>query len=703
MKEYCPDDEIQKLESKFWNHKMVGSDTDGYTARFYELARLVPHMVTPESQRVNRYIWGLAPKIKPQDGLFKKKENARNKKMSNDQNKNRGRDDRNKRQRTRGNFALTVPEQGQGQRQASNERPRLNCFECEDPNHFRRNFLRMNRATTLGGNRPNPVLAIEGNTNRGTIGIEQQPSVIILSYEIEIASGVKVETNKIIRGCRLELEGHTFNINLIPFGYGSFDVIVGMDWLSNLRAKIVCYEKIVQIPLSNGDILKVHEEGNLKQLKTMKVNEPKLEEIHVVREFPGVFLKDLSGLPPSREVEFYIDLIPRAMPVAKSPYRLAPTKMQELRFIVIFSKIAKPLTVLTQKNKKFEWGDEQKNAFQTLKDMLCDAPILALPEGINDFVVYCDASNQEILKGLDKLETKKDGGLYLAERIWVLVYGNLRTLIMNEFHATSKCLTCSKVKVEHQKPSRLLQQPEIPKWKWENITMDFLNKLPRTSSEHDSIWVIVDRQTKSAHFLVVREDFKTERLARLYINEIVARHDVPVSVISNLDSYFTSRLWQLLQKALGTRLDLKFSYNNNYHSSVKCTLFEALYGRKCRTPIAWAEVGENKLIEPEIIQETTDKIVQIKERLTTIRDCQKSYADTWQKPLEFSVDDKVLHKVSPRKGMKCLADANLHVPLKEVNIDDKLYFIEEPMEIMDREVKKLKRRRIPIVKVHWNS
>nr|GEV24215.1 putative reverse transcriptase domain-containing protein [Tanacetum cinerariifolium] len=590
MEEYCPDDEVEKLESEFWNHKMVGSDIDGYTARFYELARLVPHMVTPESQRVVSMANRLTTDgIK--DGIFKKKENVRNKKRSNDQNRNRGSDDWNKRQRIGSNFAMTTPDQGQVQRQ-------------------------------------------------------------------------------------LELEGHTFIIDLIPFGHGSFDVIIGMDWLSKLRAKIVCFEKIVQIPLPNGDILEVHRErpeGNLKQLKTMKVNESKLDDIPVVREFLDVFPEDLSGLPPSREIEFRIDLIHGAMHVAKSPYRLAPTELQELanqlrelqdkgfirpssspwgapvlfvkkkdgsfhpnkieavkswkppktpteirsflglagyyrRFIASFSKIAKPLTLLTQKNKKFEWGDEQENAFQTLKDMLCDAPILALPEGPDDFVVYCDASNQgavvfalkmwrhylygtksviytdhkslqhifdqkelnmrqrrwielfsdydceiryhpgkanvvadalsrkerakprrvramsmkihssikakilgaqseaskntstltEMLKGLDKqLKRKEDGGLYLAERIWMLVYGNLRTLIMNEAHATrysihlgadkmyydlrglywwpkmkkdiamyvSKCLTCSKVKAKHQKPSGLLQQPEIPEWK----------------------------------------------------------------------------------------------------------------------------------------------------------------------------------------------------------------------------------------------
>ncbi|GJT59787.1 putative reverse transcriptase domain-containing protein [Tanacetum coccineum] len=328
----------------------------------------------------------------------------------------------------------------------------------------------------------------------------------------------------------------------------------------------------------------------------------------------------------------------------------------------------------------------------------------------------------------------------------------------------SKCLTCSKVKAEHQRPSGLLQQPEIPEWKWDKITMDFITKLPRSKSGHDTIWVIVDRLTKSAHFLAIREDYSTEKLAKIYIDEIVARHGVPVSIISDRDGRFTSRCWQTVQKALGTRLDMstayhpqtdrqsertiqtledmlracvidfggswdvhlplaEFSYNNSYHSSIRCALFEALYGRKCRSPVLWAEIGESSLIGPELVQETTDKVVLIKEKLKAARDRQKSYADNRRKPLEFEVGDRILERIDPvayrlrlheeLSGVhdtfhvsnlkKCLADASLHVPLDEIKVDKTLHFVEEPVEIMDRDVKRLKRSKISLVKVHWNS
>ncbi|GJW46789.1 putative reverse transcriptase domain-containing protein [Tanacetum coccineum] len=150
------------------------------------------------------------------------------------------------------------------------------------------------------------------------------------------------------------------------------------------------------------------------------------------------------------------------------------------------------------------------------------------------------------------------------DRIWVPLVGGVRTKIMDKDHKTSKCLTYAKVNAEHQRPSGLLQQPEITEWKWENIAMDFIIKLPRSSSGHDAIWVIVDRLTKSAHFLEIREDYSMEKLARLYIDKIVARHGVPTLIIFYRDGRFTSRFWQTMQKALGTRLDMSTCDNRQF-------------------------------------------------------------------------------------------------------------------------------------------
>ncbi|GJW20225.1 putative reverse transcriptase domain-containing protein [Tanacetum coccineum] len=180
----------------------------------------------------------------------------------------------------------------------------------------------------------------------------------------------------------------------------------------------------------------------------------------------------------------------------------------------------------------------------------------------------------------------------------------------------SKCMTCAKVKVEYQKPSGLLVQPVIPEWKWENITMDFVTKLPKTTSGQDTIWVIVDRLTKSAHFLPMKKTDTMEKLTRQYLKEVVSRHGMPVSIISNRDSKFTSHFWKSLNEALDMLracvMDfekgwdrhlplIEFSYNNSYHTSIKAAPFEALYGRKCRSPICWAEVGDAQLTGPEMV------------------------------------------------------------------------------------------------------
>ncbi|GJW41468.1 putative reverse transcriptase domain-containing protein [Tanacetum coccineum] len=338
----------------------------------------------------------------------------------------------------------------------------------------------------------------------------------------------------------------------------------------------------------------------------------------------------------------------------------------------------------------------------------------------------------------EKLEPRAEGTLCLNGRSWLPCYGDLRSVIMHESHKSkysihpgsekmyqdmkklywwpnmkadiatyvSKCLTYAKVKAEHQRPSRLLVQLAIPEWKWDNITMDFITKLPR---EYDPL----------------------DKLARLYLNRIVTRHGIPISIICDRDGRFTSNFWKSFQKALGTELSMRtayhpeidgqsertiqtledmlhacvidfgkgwvkhlplaeFSYNNSYHASIKAAPYEALYSRKCRSP-----------------------------------DRQKSYADLKRKPMDFEVGDRVMLKVSPCKGVvrfgkrgklnpryvrpfkvlakKCYTDEPLAMSLEGIHVDDKLQFGEEPVKIMEREIKRLKRSRIPLVKVRWNS
>ncbi|GJS86675.1 putative reverse transcriptase domain-containing protein [Tanacetum coccineum] len=314
----------------------------------------------------------------------------------------------------------------------------------------------------------------------------------------------------------------------------------------------------------------------------------------------------------------------------------------------------------------------------------------------------------EMFHGLDQLiKRKEDGGMYF---IWVPLIGDVKTLITDEAHAL-----------------RYLVHPRADKTYYDLRDM---------YGGH----VIVDRLTKSAHCLTIREGYKIEKLARLYIDGVVAGHGVPVSIISDLDGRFTSSectiqtLEDMLRACVidfggswNVHLPLaEFSYDNNYYSSIRCAPFEALYRRKCRSLVLWAEIGESSLIVPELVQEMIDKVVLIKEKLKAVRDRQKSYADNRRKPLEYEVGDRpfdILERISPvayrlrlpeelssvhdtfhvSNLKQCLADANLHVPLDEIKIDKTLRFVEEPVEIMDREVRSLKRSKISLVKVHWNS
>ncbi|GKD94603.1 putative reverse transcriptase domain-containing protein [Tanacetum coccineum] len=568
------------------------------------------------------------------------------------------------------------------------------------------------------------------------------------------------------------------------------------------------------------------------------------------------------------------------------------------RFIEGFSKITKSMTKLTQKGVKFDWGDKEEAAFQLIKQKLCSALILALPEESEDFMVYCDASHKglsvvlmqrdkviayasrqlkiheknytthdlelgsvvlalkiwrhylyitkctvftdhkslqhildqkelnmrqrrwlELLSDYDckiryhpgkanvvadalsrkernkplrvralvmtislnllkqileaqietqkpenfkkedvggmirkdipkeKLEPRADRTLCLNGKSWLPCYGDLRTVIMHESHKSKYFI--------HPSSDKMYRDMKKLYW-WPNMKADIATyvrkcltcakvKLPNSSQGYDTIWVIIGRLTKFALFLPKRETDHMEKLTRMYLKEkaLGTSLDMSTAYHPHTDRHCERTIQTLEDMLRACVIDfgngwvrhfplVEFSYNNSYHASIKAAPFEALYSRKCRSPVCWAEVEEVQLTSPEIVQETTKKIIQIKQRIQAARDRQKSYADLKRKPMEFHVEDRVMLKVSPWKGVvrfgkwgklnpryvgpfkvlkkvrsviyklelpqelsrvhstfhvsnlkKCCSDEPLAVPLDGIHIDDKLHFVEEPIEIMD--------------------
>ncbi|GJW49910.1 putative reverse transcriptase domain-containing protein [Tanacetum coccineum] len=720
--EFCPIEEVQRMEHELWNLKVKEFDITAYTKRFHELVQLCPEMVPSERKKIEAYIRGLTDNIKGTvigskpislneavrmaHALMEQKSQARieriaegnKRKWESSQGGNNGNNRNNNRDNTRHNqqnnqrqgnarAMTTAPTEqggyagnkplcnrckkhhfgycnvvcnncgkaghmardckGKAIATGANARPTVTCYDCGEKGHTR-NYCPKKRdprgeeprgrayviadtekqqgpnvvtGTFLLNNRYATVLFDSGsdksfvNTSFSHL-IDINPVRLDTSYEVELADGRVTSTNTILRGCTLNLLNHLFKIDLMPIELGTFDVVIGMDWLVNQDAVIICGKKVVHIPVKNKTLEIVGDRGTsrLKIISCIKASKyiergHQLFVAHVTEKEPKEKrLEDVSGLPPPRQVEFKIELVPGAAPVVRAPYRLAPSEMKELadqlqelsekEFIrpssspwgapVLFVKkkdgsfrfslISKPLTKLTQKNKKYEWSEDEEEAFELLKQKLCCAPILALPEGSEDFVVYCDASlkgfgavlmqrEKVIAYASRQLRTHEEnytthdlelGVVVFALRLWrhylyrtkladalsrkekepirvralvMTVHSNLPDQIRNaqleamkkknvkaenlgrlikqifdvrsdgtryfDKHRpkmyqdmkqlywwpnmkadiatyVSKCLTCAKVKAEHQKPSGLLQQPEIPVWKWERITMDFI-------------------------------------------------------------------------------------------------------------------------------------------------------------------------------------------------------------------------------------
>nr|GEU56750.1 putative reverse transcriptase domain-containing protein [Tanacetum cinerariifolium] len=803
-KVYCLRNEIQKMETELWNLSVKGNDLTAYTQRFQELILLSTIMVPDKEDRVERFLGGLPDNIKGNGYATRSAGNTI--RMESNLRDNRRQQPPFKRQNTIGKNVARAYTAGNNERKGYvGSFPyynkcmlhheglctiRKDCPKLRSQN--RGNQTRNKSGNKTGGNEVTAkAYAIgRGGTNpdsnvvTGTFhlnncyasmlfdsGVDRSfvsttfsalldvaPSTLDTSYAIELADGRVSKINIVLRGCTLGLLGHPFNIDIMPIGLGSSDVIIVMDWLAKYHALIVCDEKVVRIPYGDEVLIirgdncdggsklniisytrtqKYIQKGCqvfLPQLTSKKVEdkseEKRLEDVPIVREFLEVFPEDLPGLPPARQVEFQIDLVPGAAPVVRASYRLTPAKMQELstqlqelfdrgfirpsslpwgapvmfvkkkdgsfqicidyrelnkltvknrkeheghlKLILkllkeeeLYAKFSKCEFWLSKKSVKFDWEEKTEAAFQLLNQKLCSASILALPEGSKNFVVYYDASHKGLsavlmqkekvtayasrqLKGMiNKLEPRADGVLCLNNRSWISCFGDLRALIMHESHKSkysihpgsnkmyqdlkkqywwpnmkagittyvSKCLTCAKVKIEYQKLSGLLVQPEIPQWKWDNITIDFVTKLPKTTAGQDTIWVIIDHLTKSAHFLPMREDDTLEKMTRQYLKEVVSKHGVPVTIISDRVIRF------------GKRGKLNPRY-----------------------------IGPFKILA----------------RVGTV-------AYRLKLPEQLSRVHSMFH-VSKLK--KCMADELLAIPLDEIQVDDKLNFIEEFVKIM---------------------
>lgn len=360
------------------------------------------------------------------------------------------------------------------------------------------------------------------------------------------------------------------------------------------------------------------------------------------------------------------------------------------------------------------------------------------------------------------------------------------------FDTVARCLVCQQVKAEHLRPGGTLQPLKTPEWKWESIAYDFVTGLPKDRQQRDAVWVIVDRLTKSAHFIPIRMGYPLAKLATLYRDEIVRMHGVPLEIISDRDPRFTSHFWRAFQTAMGTEskfstafhpqtdgqsertiqvledllracmLDfggnwaehlplVEFAYNNSYQASIGMAPFEALYGRPCRSPVCWVQGSEPMMVGPEMIQQTQDVVMRIRARMRSVQDRQKSYADQRRREVHFQVGEHVLLKVSPTKGsmrfglrgklspryigpfdvlervgqvayrlalpphlsavhpvfhvslLKKYHPDNSHViSFQEIELRSDLTYPEDATRIIDRQVKTLRRKQVPLVRVQWN-
>nr|GEY65168.1 reverse transcriptase domain-containing protein [Tanacetum cinerariifolium] len=639
---YCPRNEVQKMETELWNLTVKGNDLTAYTQRFQELILLCTIMVPNEEDRVERFIGGLPDNIQ-------------------------------------GNVITANPARLQD--------------AIRIPNQLMDKKLQGYAARSAENK-----IRMESNL-RDNRGQKDCPKIRSQNHGNQIRN--KTRGNEVIEKAYAISGGRTNPDSNVVTELGSFDVIIGMDWLVKYHALIVCDEKVVRIPyrdevlIIRGDSYDGGSKLNiisctktqkyiqkgcqvyLAQVTSKKAEdkskEKRLEDVSIVREFP----KDLPGLPPARQVEFQIDLVLGVEPVARAPYRLVPAETQELS--TPDRGIIRPKSIPTsddrlrslQGSRVYSKIDLRSSYHQLRLSKVKFLGHVIDSEGIHVDPVKIEAIKdwaspntpteirqflglagyyRQFIEGLGAVLMQKEKVIAYASR-QLKCFGDLRALIMHESHKLKYFV--------HPGSDKMYRDLKKLYW-WPNM---------------------------KAEIATYVKDDTLEKLTRQYLKEVVSKHGVPVSIIPDHDGKFTSHFLKSFNKALGTRLDMstayhpetdgqsertiqtledmlcacvlnfgkgwdkhlplvEFSYNNSYHTNIKAIPFEVLYGRKCRSPICWAELSR---------VHSTFHISKLK---------------------------------------KCMADEPLAILLYEIQVDDKLNFIEEHVEIMEREVKLLKQSRI---------
>ncbi|GJS23298.1 putative reverse transcriptase domain-containing protein [Tanacetum coccineum] len=656
MSEFCPSHEIQKLESELWNPAMVGAGHAVYTDRFHKLARLVPHLVTPDSRMVKRYVYGLAPQIRRMVATTKPKTIQKAVQIL-DKN---GRDD-NKRTNI-GMYFVTIKPCKKERRETGQLLGFLDLNRAKDW----KEIVQIKLITNYRGQGRRETKGTHSLGVGNYVGRRGKLARIRTFDEwmIEIASGQLVEIDKVIKGCKLEIEGHVFDVDLIPFGHGSFDVIIGERPKEKARF-----------------------------LMGAKVGDKKQEEIVVVKEFPEVFPDDLSGLPPIRESEFRIELTPRATPIAKSPYRLAPSELDEL---------------------SGQLKELQDKGFIRPSSSPWGAPMLFVKKKDGSFRMCIDykelnkmtVKNRYPLPRIDDLFDQLQGSQFFSKIDLRSGYHQLRV------HEDDIPKTAFRTRYGHFEftimPFGLTNVPAV--------FMDLMNRVCRPYLDKFMIVFIEDiliysktQEEHVEHLRVVLELLRKEKLyakfskCEFWLREV----QFPGHVINGDGIHVDPSKIEAVKNWKAPR------------TPIEVCLFLGLAGYYRRFIENFSKIAKSFTILTQ--KKRSDKTlyyldriwVPLKDDVRTLimdeaRKSKYSIHPGAVGPIAYILDlperlDGVHDTFHVSNLKKCLADPTLQVPLDEIQVDAKLNFMEEPVEILERDFKKLKRSRIAIVKVRWNS